>query len=1349
MKHSQKYSKLWQVLLLSSLLGLSACNSELEPGEGGNPTEPTPPPTPPTPPPNPEPPAEGTWANKDEDSDGVLDDQDDYPFDADKSDAPLFVDSEPNDNPSVATQTNSYPPFSIKGAISTKSDNGDLFSFKGEQGSYYTLRLSYQNPDFNPSIYFSDKDGNTLNFGEIEITPSLKTLAINVKIPADGTYHVGVIDLNFDGDDSFTYEARVFEDLDVDGMYDERENALAINNRSRDTDGDGLSDTEEFLYGRYYPAQGFDPDGDNIPNWSDTDSDGDGLTDSQEGADDIDNDQRGNFLDTDADGNNITDSVEAGDDLSKPVDTDIDLLADFRDLDDDNDGLLDNNDQDRLLAVPQSASATISLPKVNHNGTDVDFLRVGDQVFVELDTSLSSQSHFLVITRDNQPPLNLPTGTQGLISTSLPANANALFVSDGTSRTNIRPLSPNPAGTPVIIANSALILEENSNLNLSGVSFENNPTLTAAGVPLQLLNSSDTQLAALTPDSLSDGKLQVNNAAGTGNSVSYFVTIEADIAVTPTSGVSAASLTLESLPNTEFATGSNGSAQVSAFKNRMTPVISFIADGDNPLGFSYLSAYLLPGETQTSLDLDSTTFKYLLDFVGISRINTDDLSKFRSTISQYPEYQQTYAHFESLLEGSATALDKLPSATMTLLVQNANSIYKKYSETTSTNARQALRNELISALENIGLQQQASSSGTIKPTIVNYGTDYFDYSLAATNFLDNWLPSDPSCPDNSDISDEQKNKLRYDGCSELQNRTKLYLSTLIIPLGEDGEYDETKLDSPLRPHVRAAWDGNMLGPQGGTFLGIEFWSKDQYYNQCPYQNCLYQVLAPGVGDAVGPSPFSFQNNSPYDAANLAARRHLAIRTIIDGVLLKFFDLILVGIGYESNGFDAVAVSKLVIQYSPKLVEEVEKLYLDENVTGDDIGNFVKEIALEFYKNEVEVLADPANAGKLGPITTALLEQYLKISPEEIAYLAAGAALRKWTPFVGQIDAILTGARVADILVDQVKTVKDMAFVPVKSDFTMTWGLKIIDIEPSIMEAKPIPRPLSIIGTGFGINERWYWFDEEPVTFLLDEGRGGAQEVEVEHDSVNETGTLLKITVPADLLDGATGPINVRVEHRGEEAVSPVKIQIGEGLEIARLKEDNGQPGDTVIIEGVGFGELASENTVTFAGRNGARVEASVTRVDPGKLTVTVPRGVITGEVTVQVGAQTSNGLVFTVPFLLDITYGDNGNFNDDIFKLVVNDRVIADGAAPKRQVGPISVPLAAGVHTVRLVGIRAEDEIGTYYIQFGGDVISVEGDALEGRDLLKDSVKTFRVTVGEVQSPVRPQTAPLAELQPE
>ncbi|MFT5636233.1 MAG: hypothetical protein ACI89T_001691 [Cognaticolwellia sp.] len=186
-----------------------------------------------------------------------------------------------------------------------------------------------------------------------------------------------------------------------------------------------------------------------------------------------------------------------------------------------------------------------------------------------------------------------------------------------------------------------------------------------------------------------------------------------------------------------------------------------------------------------------------------------------------------------------------------------------------------------------------------------------------------------------------------------------------------------------------------------------------------------------------------------------------------------------------------------------------------------------------------------------------------------------------------------------------------------------------------------------------------------------------------------------------------------------------------------------------MITGVGFSRNISGNSVTFSGANGQRLIAPVKSATTDSLTVILPSGVASGYVTVEVADDLSNEYPFTGPGQVLITFGDNGNFNDDIFKLVIDDKVIIDGSTPQRKVGPISVPLTAGTHVVKLVGIRAEDEIGTYYIEFSGNVTSVTGDNLEGRDLLKDSVKIFNVIIGDSNQKFSRNITPLLNLQQE
>ena len=73
------------------------------------------------------------------------------------------------------------------------------------------------------------------------------------------------------------------------------------------------------------------------------------------------------------------------------------------------------------------------------------------------------------------------------------------------------------------------------------------------------------------------------------------------------------------------------------------------------------------------------------------------------------------------------------------------------------------------------------------------------------------------------------------------------------------------------------------------------------------------------------------------------------------------------------------------------------------------------------------------------------------------------------------------------------------------------------------------------------------------------------------------------------------------------------------------------PGATVTIEGTGFATVLGSNQVTFPGDSGARIAATVVSESFTSLTVQIPAGTTSGDVTVQVGTLTSNAVFFTTP----------------------------------------------------------------------------------------------------------------------
>ncbi len=147
------------------------------------------------------------------------------------------------------------------------------------------------------------------------------------------------------------------DDTDGDGVADDVEEANGLDPTMADTDGDHISDGDEFGD----DAQtGVDTDGDGTIDALDDDSDGDGVSDADESGFDA----RNVPVDVDGDGTPDPDKLNADATASVPLDTDGDGTPNFRDTDSDDDGVEDG--QDNCVLVQ------------NADQTDTDQDGVGD-----------------------------------------------------------------------------------------------------------------------------------------------------------------------------------------------------------------------------------------------------------------------------------------------------------------------------------------------------------------------------------------------------------------------------------------------------------------------------------------------------------------------------------------------------------------------------------------------------------------------------------------------------------------------------------------------------------------------------------------------------------------------------------------------------------------------------------------------------------------------------------------------------------------------------------------------------------------------------------------------------------
>ena len=197
----------------------------------------------------------------------------------------------------------------------------------------YIIISSFNKPSFTGNVTASmylDTDGDGV--------PD------NKDMDDDGDGILDIVEKN-DDDDGDGIPNRLDIDSDNDGILDIVEAQTSkgfIPPSGYDVDGNGLDDAYERSPGSCDGLTPVDTDKDHHPDFRDIDSDNDGILDNVEAQ------PTKGFLapcGVDSDGNGLDDHYEkspgSGDGLT-PVDTDKDHHPDFRDIDSDNDGILDN-----------------------------------------------------------------------------------------------------------------------------------------------------------------------------------------------------------------------------------------------------------------------------------------------------------------------------------------------------------------------------------------------------------------------------------------------------------------------------------------------------------------------------------------------------------------------------------------------------------------------------------------------------------------------------------------------------------------------------------------------------------------------------------------------------------------------------------------------------------------------------------------------------------------------------------------------------------------------------------------------------------------------------------------------
>lgn len=526
----------------------------------------------------------------------------------------------------------------------------------------------------------------------------------------------------------------------------------------------------------------------------------------------------------------------------------------------------------------------------------------------------------------------------------------------------------------------------------------------------------------------------------------------------------------------------------------------------------------------------------------------------------------------------------------------------------------------------------------------------------------------------------------------VRNDTKLFLSTRIL----DKETNEVLYD-----HIDSYFDKNIVPAQN---LGILFNAGEKEdYQQCNFIDCTIEIVSPGI-------------NSLSDNDDVAAI--LATKTIIEQVIHPIFELAL------DRNIKPSDVTKILVNAAPNMV----------NAVGVEVTSGDTTAAFSILVNHImdDFMTPPTG----GPITQALARQLGLDLSDALRDQLLERIAAKAVPVLGQIDAAIDAFGVFSTAWGVEETARDLV-MPGDLAFEVVWPMEVVDILPKVVSSDQGPQLLILKGQGLGKVEN---------VRLVDEGVGGQPPLVLQPGARSEDHRGLSVLLTSDYIAGAVGPIAISITSPDDYDESPVKLEIINELTITELIPDSGVPGDIVEIIGAGFSPVRTYNRVTFQGDNG-RIAATVVSAEPNQLTVRVPAGAVTGDVTVQVEDEVSNGVQFEIEAgNVYIDFGDNGPANDDTFGLYVDSILIHAMPQPTRHAGPFSIQLTPGTHYVTLRGITAPDDIGTYFISFGGSVSDVSGDALSEEDLTAGVEKHWTIEVSSQPAPsAMPQFSPSVE----
>jgi hypothetical protein len=518
----------------------------------------------------------------------------------------------------------------------------------------------------------------------------------------------------------------------------------------------------------------------------------------------------------------------------------------------------------------------------------------------------------------------------------------------------------------------------------------------------------------------------------------------------------------------------------------------------------------------------------------------------------------------------------------------------------------------------------------------------------------------------------------YTGDVEVSNDTRLVLSPKVI---------DANSGKVLQNHINSYFDPNVIGSQSS---GLYF-SKDVALKHPDFKNATVEIITSGD---ISPRT---QFDSVHD--------YLLYRMAIENLLIPSLELV-VG---ELPDSAAKQLIGMVAAYAPSRIDSGMNL-----LRSGDLGAFVKD----YYG----FMIDEIQLG--GPLRSAFIDLVLgKIIGDVADNRLIATALKQLTPW-GKAYSVGKGA----VLLSN--TLFDITTTPEELRFDVEWPLGITDLNPKVVSPSKSSVEVKINGYGFaGLSQGFFGSGLDlPDVRFIDQGDGTAS-VTVD-STVLKQGTQIGALMPTRFLDSAVGPIMVEILHGGVTASSdPVTIEVSEDLNVSNLSPAKGFPGQEIVISGSGFSSDLTGNDVNFRSDAGGSLSATVKKASSTEIVAFVPKGAITGDVTVSVDGEASNPVSWTLLVSsFTVTFGDNGADTDDTFGLLINNVQKEAMPGPMESYGPFPYSLPPGRHKASLKGIKTDDQNGTYFISFGG-VSDISGPPLTGEYLNANEVLTWEFTV--------------------